>query len=53
MKDVLKTIQNNFLYRKKNIVISGNNTNRRAHYTTAPNTVHRTDENLTDIIPKL
>ena len=53
MKDVLKTIENDLLYKKKKIVIPGNNTNRRAHYTNIPNTVHRKDENLTDIIPKL
>ena len=50
---MLKTIQNDLLYSKKKVVISGNNANRRAHYTNAANASNRTDENLTNRIAKL
>ena len=49
-KDALKLIQNDLSYSKKKAVIPGNNTDRRAHYTTAANAANRTDENLTDRI---
>ena len=38
--------------RKYVIVIQGNKADRRAHYTNAANAANRTDENLTDRIPK-
>ena len=51
-KDALKTIQNDFWYNKKKVVIPDNNAHRRAHYTTAANGANRTDENLTNRIAK-
>ena len=49
---MLKTIQNDLLYSKKKVIILGNNTDRRAHYTNASNSANRKDENLTDRISK-
>ena len=51
-KDALKTIQNDLLHSKKKVLIPGNNTNRRVHYTNPDNAGNRTDENLTDRIGK-
>ena len=52
-KYALKTIENDLLYRKKKIVIYGNDNDRRPHYTTTNATVgNRTDKNLTETIEK-
>ena len=51
-KDALKTIQNDISYRKKKVVVPGNNGDICAYYTTAANAAIRTDENVTSRIAK-
>ena len=52
-KEVLKTLQNNILYSKKQVAIYVTNNDRRAHYTTPTAAEgNRIDENLTDRITK-
>ena len=52
-KNASKTIENDLLYSKKKVAVSGNDNDRCAHYTTTNATAgNRTDENLTATIEK-